>query len=94
MLEQEDILKLNKDFPVKLYKISHIIDQIHQKYPFIAKDDIVLICNTFFEKIREFILVGKIIRISKFLPKAHIFIYNRILDGKNQIFLKIKNGKI
>ena len=94
MFEEQDIKNINEDFPVKLYKISHLIDRIHQINPFIPKDDIVLICNVFFEKIREFLLLGNVIKINKLFSKTYIYFYYRNLNNAKQLFFKIKNGKI
>jgi hypothetical protein len=93
----EDLfLMLNKERPIKFDKY-HLLNNIHQKYQLIGKEEIALIIKTLFEIIRERAIQGYKINVNYIFNEFHLII-NKSASGhpfllaKNRTFPKVRKN--
>lgn len=85
-----DISKINKEYPIKLNKIEHIINKIQQQYPALDKINIIIIINKAFEIIRRELITGKTIQINNIMFGMKIKKYQRVINQKKIEHIKVK----
>lgn len=76
---------IDEDFPVQLQNLEGIIERISIKYPYLDKVSIALITKSFFEEIRRYLIMGKIIRIHGFMNSTKLELTRKGLKIKNSI---------
>lgn len=81
---------LNREFPISLAHMQHIIDRIHTRYPLVEKYDITLITKTFFETVRSIMLDGGSVSIVNFFTNMHLYSFDKIRKNKYSRIVKIK----
>jgi len=64
---------INKRYPIKLKELEGVIDSVHIRYPFLSKTEISIIVKTFFEMIRENLILGSIINFNKYFFDMKFF---------------------
>ncbi len=74
--------KLDKDLPIKLSKIEHIIDLIAKQYPTLKKSEISLIVKSLMEEIRDQLLQGNVITINDLFLNMRLYTYCKITNNK------------
>jgi len=84
------MLDFNKEFPISLARIQHIIDRVHDRYPIVDKSDIALVTKTFFESIRSILLAGGTVSISNFFTDMRLYSFNKIRMNKYSRIVKVK----
>jgi nucleoid DNA-binding protein len=55
---------INKKFPLKINKLSSIVEKVSERYPAIGKDDVAIIIKAMCECLREVLIKGGIIAFS------------------------------
>lgn len=82
--------KIDRDLPIKLKNIEHVIERISNQYKLLDKIQIIIIIQRIFEIIRRSLVSGKIIQINKIMFSMKIKKYIRKLKNKNIEHIKIK----
>lgn len=64
--DKQVVDEFDKDLPLKLTSIQHIIHRVHLRYPQLTKSEISLITLNFFKAIREILLCKKTLFLKDF----------------------------
>jgi hypothetical protein len=62
---------LNKDIPIN-FKKNNLLNEIHERYQLIGKDDLALVLKTIFEIIREKVIEGYKINTQFIFSEFHL----------------------
>ena len=81
---------LNKQYPISLKHINHIIDRVADRYPALNKHQILFIIKTFIETIRTLLLAGEVIKLNNLMPNMRLISYVRYIKGKYTLTTKVK----
>lgn len=81
---------MNKEFPISLAHMQHIIDRVHNRYPLVEKYDIALITKVFFETVRSIMFNGGSVSIANFFTNMHLYSFDKIRKNKYSRIVKIK----
>ena len=73
---------IDKDLPIKLTKIEHLIDTVSNQYPGLKKSEISFIVKTFFEEIREQLLHNNVISINDLFFNMKLYTYCKLTNNK------------
>ena len=81
---------INVNYPIKLKHIEDVINKIHNEYPFIEKNIIIIIVKYFFESLREVLILGHTIKINNYLTNMKLNIYNKFIKKSYYLAIKTK----
>lgn len=86
--DEKDVVDIvNKNFPINL-KNYDVVDKIYEVYSLAPKEDVALIVKTFFEVIRDNMILSYKIRFASLFNDLHFAVSTAI---NNKLLLKIKN---
>ena len=88
--KQEMVNLLNSEEPINIRGLEPLIDRIYEKYPIIDKVEISLIVRAVFESIRDFLLLGHIININKFIFDMKLHFFQHVINDRSNTALKVK----
>lgn len=76
---QEMVDDLNANFPISLKKNEGLVNQVHTRYPLLAKSEVAFIIKAVFASFRDFMVLGKILNFNSFFfnTKFHFFEHRR-----------------
>jgi len=82
--------KFNRQFPINIKHLAHIIDRVSVRYPASPKSEIVMVAKAFFESMREILVQGDKLSVRELMSHAHLLYYSLILNGKFTRKVRIK----
>lgn len=87
---QEVVNLLNDDYPINIKHNEDLVNRIYERYPFIEKSEVSIIIKTFFQTMRDLLILGKVLNFNNlfFNTKLHFFDYRK--NGHILPSLKVK----
>ena len=87
---KEDIEQLNRNLPISLEYLNDLIERVAIRYPVVSKYELILVIKTFFEKLRELLILRETISIKNLFNHMHLIYFSRIRNNKFHLISKIK----
>lgn len=81
---------VNNSLHIKLSSHAKLIDNIHDRYPIVSKQEVSLIVKTFFDILRECLIAGEIISFNKTFSNMKLMIYKYQRNKKDYVSVKVK----
>lgn len=77
----EFLEEMNRELPIKINKMRHLIDRIHEKYPLIDRNKIGIIVKTAFIVLRNCLVAGYLVEFSSLVNMIGLHFFINTIGG-------------
>jgi ABC-type molybdate transport system ATPase subunit len=81
---------INKEFPIGMENIEHIIKRVAKRYPAVEQHEIAIITKVFFESIRQILFSGNSLSLGNVFTNMRLYHFNKIRRNKFYRIVKVK----